>query len=341
MVQKRKGAQPRVSISPRLSMSTRASQAGTGEALPVTVSTPKAMPEPSKEEQAEDSDYTSESTEEVPALQGTPLSTGARMWTPSQFPQTLKLIKDLRTGELLPVEAQLTKLGYGRTRAAYALPAEVHQGFPRDSVLKLCVLRQHRGKEHEWGLHTSLVAPTYHQGQISVDFGVEARYVHYSVQQRATMATAWVAQYGGNVPLTHDFALYLLSSLFALELRGAVLVGVGPSNMMITASTPYPQVLLGDTAGWDTNQRIEHRGLGGFENIFRDFPSIQEEIQQIIMEAKQKGLKEVFQAANGCGRFGAYLVSQGSATLTPNSLTLQAADLPPFPPDLKWTQIPE
>ena len=251
------------------------------------------------------------------------------MWTPSQFPQTLKLIKDLRTGELLPVEAQLTKLGYGRTRAAYALPAEVHQGLPHDSVLKLCMLRQHRGKEHEWGLRTSLVAPTYHQGQISVDFGVEARYIHYSVQQRATMATAWVAQYGGNVPLTHDFALYLLSSLFALELRGAVFVDVGPSNMMIMAS-------------WDTNQRIKHRGLGGFENIFRDFPSIQEEIQQITMEAKQKGLKEAFsRAANGCGRFGAYLVSQGSATLTPNSLTLQAADLPPFPPDLKWTQIPE
>ena len=194
------------------------SQAGTGEALPVTSSTPKAKTEPAKAEQAE----------EVPALQGTPLSTGARMWTPSQFPQTLKLIKDLRTGEMLPVEAQLTKLGYGRTRAVYVLPAEVHQSFPQDSVLKLCMLRQHHGKEFEWGLHSSLVAPTYDKGQVSVDLGVQARYVHYSVQKRATMTTAWLAQFGSNVLRTHDLALYLLASLLALELRGAVLRDVGP-----------------------------------------------------------------------------------------------------------------
>ena len=164
---------------------------------------------------ASDDEYTSESTEEVPTLQGSPLSTGARMWTPSQFPLTLKLIRNLRTGKLLPVEAELTKLGYGRARAAYALPAEVHQNFLQESVLKLCTLRQHRGKELDWALHTPVVAPTYHQGQVAVDYGVKARYLHFSVQRRASMATAWIAQYGANVALTHHFALYLLSSLLS------------------------------------------------------------------------------------------------------------------------------
>ena len=274
------------------------------------------------------------STEEVP--------TGARMWNPSQFPQTLKLIRNLRTGELLPVEAELTKLGYGRTRAAYALPAEVHQNFSQESVLKLCTLRQNRGKEPDWALHTSLVAPTYHQGQVAVDYGVEARYLHFSVQRRASMATAWIAQYGANVALTHHFALYLLSSLLSLEMRGAVLVDVGPSNLMISAVVPYPLVVYGDTAGWDVNTRAKHRGLGGFANLFREYPSTQEEIQRITVTAKQKSLKEAFaMAASGCGRFGAHLVSQGLATLVQNSLELQAADLAPFPPELKWTQIPE
>ena len=263
------------------------------------------------------------------------------MWTPSQFPQTLKLIRNLRTGELLPVEAELTKLGFGRTRAAYALPAEVHQNFPQESVLKLCTLRQHRGKEPDWALHTPLVAPTYHQGQVAVNYGVEARYLHFSVQRRATMATAWIAQYGANVALTHHFALYLLSSLLSLEMRGAVLVDVGPSNLMISALVPYPLVVYGDTAGWDVNTRAKHRGLSGFANLFRELPSTQEEIQRITVTAKQKSLKEAFaMAANGCGRFGAHLVSQGLATLAQNSLELQAADLVPFPPDLKWTQIP-
>ena len=205
------------------------------------------------------------------------------MWTPSQFPQTLKLSRNLRTGELLPVEAELTKLGYGRTRAAYALPAEVHQNF-QESVLKL--IRQHRGKEPDWALHTPVVAPTYHQGQVAVDYGVEARYLHFSVQRRASMATAWIAQYGANVALTHHFALYLLSSLLSLELRGAVLVDVGPSNLMISAVVPYPLVVY--VAGWDVNSRAKHRGLGGFANLFREFPSTQEEIQRITVTAKHK-----------------------------------------------------
>ena len=42
-----------------------------------------------------------ESTEEVPALRGEPLTKGVRMWTPSQFPLVLTLCKDLKSGEFL------------------------------------------------------------------------------------------------------------------------------------------------------------------------------------------------------------------------------------------------
>ena len=79
----------------------------------------------SKTEQVDDSEdeYTSESTQEVPALQGTPLTTGARMWSPSQFPLTRKLVKQLQSGELLPEPIQLSRLGFGRTRAVFSLPA--------------------------------------------------------------------------------------------------------------------------------------------------------------------------------------------------------------------------
>ena len=150
------------------------------------------------------------------------------------MPHTLKLIRNLRTGELLPAAVELSKLGYGRTRAAYTLPPEVHLNFPQESVLKLCTLKQHRGKEADWARHSPLVAPTYHQGEVAVDYGVEARYLHFSIQLRAAMASAWITQYGANGALTLHFALYMLATLFSLELRGAVLVDVGPSNLMIS-----------------------------------------------------------------------------------------------------------
>ena len=229
-------------------------EAGPGELLPGhSVNEAQALTAPVRTEAAKagvaasDDEYTSESTEEVPTLQGTPLTTGVRLWYPSQMPQTLKLIRNLRTGELLPAVVELTKLGYGRTRAAYALPPEVHLNFPQESVLKLCTLRQHRGKEADWAHHSPLVAPTYHQGEVAVDYGVEARYLHFSVQLRAAMATA--AQYGANGALTLHFALYMLATLLSLELRGAVLVDVGPSNLMISAVVAYPTAVYGDTAG--------------------------------------------------------------------------------------------
>ena len=160
------------------------------------------------------------------------------MWSPSQFPLTLKLVKQLQSGELLPEPIQLSRLGFGRTRAVFSLPASALPNTPEEGVLKLCMVRQRHGKEFEWGAHCSLVAPTYLKGQISVDFGVQARYLHFSVQRKATLASNWVAQFGGNVSLTHDLALYALSTLLALELRGAVLCDVGPSNLMVRAPIP-------------------------------------------------------------------------------------------------------
>ena len=298
----------------------------------------------SKTEQVGDSEdeYTSESTQEVPALQGTPLTTGARMWFPSQFPLTLQLVKHLQSGEFLPEPIQLSRLGFGRTRAVFSLPASALPNTPEEGVLKLCMVRQHHGKESEWGAHCSLVAPTYLKGQISVDFGVQARYLHFSVQRKATLASNWVAQFGGNVSLTHDLALYALSTLLALELRQAVLCDVGPSNLMVRAPIPYPQMTYGDVAGWSVHHKIRHRGVGNFESVFRSFPAIQTELAQVLSEAKQQGLKVAFKtAANRCGRFGALLVNEGLAVLEAGSQNLEAANLPPFPLDLAWAELPE
>ena len=71
----------------------------------------------------DEDEYISESTEEVPALRGEPLTKGVRMWTPSQFPLVLTLCKDLKSGEFLPEEVQVERLGYGRTRAVYSMPS--------------------------------------------------------------------------------------------------------------------------------------------------------------------------------------------------------------------------
>ena len=202
------------------------------------------------------------------------------MWTSSQFPQTLILCKNLNSGEFLPEEVQLTRLGYGRT--VYTLPPSAQHTYPQNCVLKLCMCASTTAKSSS---RVSTVAWSLHlKGQISVDFGVQARYVHFSVQKRATLATAWVAS---NQMLTHDLALYLLSTLLALELRGAVLCNVGPSNMMVRALAPYPQVIFGDVAGWSIHHKIRHRGVGGFENIFRNFPQTLNALTKVLAEARQ------------------------------------------------------
>ena len=80
------------------------------------------------------------------------------MWTPSQFPLTVKLCMNL------PEEVQLERLGYGRTRAVYSMPSATPYSKYGDCVLKLCVARQSHGKEAEWGRQCSLVAATVDPG---------------------------------------------------------------------------------------------------------------------------------------------------------------------------------
>ena len=76
--------------------------------------------------------------------------------------------------------------------------------------------------------------------------------------------------------------------------------------------------------------------------MFRSFPAIQTALAQVLSEAKQQGLKAAFKtAANRCGRFGALLVSEGLAVLEAGSQNLEAANLPPFPLDLAWAELPE
>ena len=82
--------------------------------------------------------------------------------------------------------------------------------------------------------------------------------------------------------------------------------------------------------------------MGNFESVFRSFPAIQTELAQVLSEAKQQGLKVAFKtAANRCGRFGALLVNEGLAVLEAGSQNLEAANLPPFPLDLAWAELPE
>ena len=138
------------------------------------------------------------------------------MWTPSQFPLTMALCKDLRTGEFLSEEVQVSRLGYGRTGAVYSLPATGQLSHPEDCVLKLCMVRQRQGKEFEWGSHCNLVAATFLKGQVSVDFGEQARFVRFSVQKRAVMVSDWLAWWGSNPPLVRDMAHYLLATLLSL-----------------------------------------------------------------------------------------------------------------------------
>ena len=77
-------------------------------------------------------------------------------------------------------------------------------------------------------------------------------------------------------------------------------------------------------------------------NIFQLFPAVQSELEQILVVAKQQGLKPAFKlAANNCGRFGAFLANEGLAVLEASSQTLEAADLLPFPQELTWAEIPE
>ena len=200
-------------------------------------------------------------------LRGEPLTRGARMWTPSQFPLTVKLRMNLNTGELLPEEVQLERLGYGRTRAVYSMPSAGPYSKYGDCVLKLWA-RQSHGKEAEWGRQCSLVAATVHTERLILDLGQENKELHFNVQKRAVMVQDWLARWKNNPTLVSDMAMYLLATLLSLELRGVVLCDVGPTNAMVRSLDPYARVVFGDVAGWSLHKKPRHRGVGGFVNIF-------------------------------------------------------------------------
>ena len=264
------------------------------------------------------------------------------MWTPSQFPLVMTLCKDLKSGEFLPEEVQVERLGYGRTRAVYSLPSIGPYSHYGDCVLKLCMVRQHHGKEAEWGSHCNLVATTILKGQVSLDFGQEAKFVHFSIQKHAVMVKDWLAQWGNNPSLVRDMAHYLLATLFSLELRGAILCDAGPTNAMVRTKDPYARAVFGDAAGWSLHRKLRHRGVGGFLNIFQAYPAVQAELERILAVAKQTGLQPAFNlAANNCGRFGVFLVDEGLAVLETNTQNLEPANLPLFPQELTWAELPE
>ena len=252
-----------------------------------------------------------------------------------------------------------------RLRIDWAVPHKPHASLTLrlDMGEGLCpamMLEQHsqliEGGQAEQGGHSNMASKplleksfqgewlqnTLPKGQVSVDFGEQARFVHFSVQKRAVMVSDWLARWGSNPPVVRDMAHYLWATLLSLELRGVVLCDVGPSNAMVRANVPYAQAICGDVAGWSIHKKLRHRGVGGFVNIFQLFPAVQSELERILVVAKQQGLKPAFKlAANNCGRFGAFLANEGLAVLEASSQTLEAADLLPFLQELTWAEIPE
>ena len=176
------------------------------------------------------------------------------------------------------------------------------------------------------------------KGQVSLDFGQEAKYVYFSLQNRAVMVKDWLARWANNPSLVRDMAHYLLATLFSLELRGAILCDIGPTNAMVRTNDPYARAVFGDVAGWSFHRKLRRRGVGGFLNIFQAYPSVQAELERILVVAKQTGLQPAFKlAANNCGRFGIFLANEGLAVLETNTQNLEPADLP----ELTWAEHPE
>ena len=136
------------------------------------------------------------------------------------------------------------------------------------------------------------MATTVLKGQVSLDFGQEAKYVYFSLQKRAVMVKDWLARWASNPSLVRDMAHYLLATLFSLELRGAILCDIGPTNAMVRTNDPYARALF----AWSFHRKLRHRGVGGFLNIFQAYPSVQAELERILVVAKQTGLQPAFQA---------------------------------------------
>ena len=72
------------------------------------------------------------------------------------------------------------------------------------------------------------------------------------------MVQDWLARWKNNPSLVSDMAMYLLSTLLSLELRGVVLCD-GPTNAMVRSLNSYARVVFGDVAGWSLYKKPRHR----------------------------------------------------------------------------------
>ena len=91
-----------------------------------------------------------------------------------------------------------------------------------------------------------------------------------------------------------------------------------------------------------SSQEVASQGSWRFLNIFQAYPAVQAELERILAVAKQTGLQPAFKlAANNCGRFGVFLVDEGLAVLETNTQNLAPANLPLFPRELTWAELPE
>ena len=81
---------------------------------------------PGKTEQVDDAedDFSSESTEEVPALHGTPVVQGGPYVDSQSVSTDPDTVQELKT-----------------QRAVYTLPPSAQHTYPQDCVLKLCMVR--------------------------------------------------------------------------------------------------------------------------------------------------------------------------------------------------------
>ena len=57
------------------------------------------------------------------------------------------------------------------------------------------------------------------------------------------MVKDWLARWANNPSLVRDMVPYLLATLFLLELRGAILCDIGPTNAMVRTNDPYARAV--------------------------------------------------------------------------------------------------
>ena len=91
--------------------------------------------------------------------------------------------------------------------------------------------------------------------------------------------------------LTHDLALYALSTLLALELRGAVLCDVGPSNLMVRAPIPYPPDDLRGRGWVERPPQDPPPRCGELRECVSKFPSDPDRISSGSVRSQATGLE--------------------------------------------------